>query len=62
MYLTELEWRGWYFFIEENNQIFGKTKVIAQYEDYEEIFYTPAEYLTEALCEGWYQEYLYIYG
>lgn len=62
MYLTELEWQGWYFYIADEKQVFGKTKVIAQRDDIEEVFYTPADYLSEALCESWYQEYLYIYG
>lgn len=38
MYLTELEWRGWHFSIEEDAQIFGKTKVIAERDAIEEIF------------------------
>ncbi|MEF9960775.1 MAG: hypothetical protein RR448_04585 [Niameybacter sp.] len=62
MYLIELEWRGWYFCMEEDKQIFGKTKVIAERDGLEEIFYTTADYLSEALCEDWYQQYLYIYG
>lgn len=62
MYLTELEWQGWYFYIEEDNQVFGKTKVIAERDDLEEIFYTTEDYLSEELCEDWYQEYLYIYS
>ncbi|MDA3730704.1 hypothetical protein PBV87_04215 [Niameybacter massiliensis] len=62
MYLTELEWRGWYFYIEEDNQVFGKTKVIAERGDLEEIFYTTEDYLCEELCEDWYQEYLYMYS
>lgn len=62
MYLTELEWRGWYFYIEEEKQVFGKTKVIAERDEVEEIFYTSADYLSKELCEDWYEKYLYIYG
>lgn len=62
MYLTELEWRGWYFSMEEDKQIFGKTKVVAERGDLEEIFYTTADYLSEELCEEWYEQYLYMYG
>ena len=62
MYLTELEWRGWHFSIEEDAQIFGKTKVIAECDAIEEIFYVEADYLSEELCEEWYEQYLYVYG
>lgn len=61
MYLTQLEWRGWYFYIEEDQQIFGKTKVVAEKDEYEEVFYTGADYLSEELCEEWYHTYLYMY-
>lgn len=61
MYLTELEWRGWHFSIEDA-QIFGKTKGIAERDAIEEIFYTTADYLSEELCEEWYEQYLYVYG
>ncbi|MGL4344982.1 MAG: hypothetical protein ACRCTE_07290 [Cellulosilyticaceae bacterium] len=62
MYLTELEWRGWYFYIEGEKQVFGKTKVIAERGEIEEVFYTGVDYLSEELCEGWYEQYLHIYG
>lgn len=62
MYLTELEWRGWYFYREEDTRTFGKTKVIAERDEYEEIFYMTEEYLSEELCEEWYQKYLCMYN
>ncbi len=61
MYAKAIEWRGWLFTIEEDKQIFGKTKVIAQKDMFEEVFYTAQDYLDEALCEEWYNAYLYNY-
>ena len=62
MYITEMTWRGWYFEIQDNEQVFGKTKVEASKDDIVEEFYIPADYLNEGICEALYEKYLYMYG
>lgn len=62
MHLTELEWNGWYFEIQGDKQVFGKTKVEVTKGDVEEIFYIEEDYLSEKICERLYERYLYVYG
>lgn len=62
MYTTQMEWRGWFFEIQDNEQLFGKTKVEASKDDIEEVFYIAADYLSERICEELYEQYLYVYG
>nr|WP_302597253.1 hypothetical protein [uncultured Cellulosilyticum sp.] len=62
MYTTQMEWRGWFFEIQDNEQLFGKTKVEASKDDIEEVFYIAADYLSERICEELYEQYLYAYG
>ena len=62
MYITEMTWRGWFFEIQDNEQLFGKTKVEVSKDDFLEEFYIKADYLSEEICEEIYQEYLYVYG
>lgn len=62
MYITQMEWRGWFFEIQDNDQLFGKTKVEASRDDIVEEFYIAADYLSERICEELYEQYLYVYG
>lgn len=62
MYLTEMEWQGWYFEIQEDSQIFGKTKVEVSRDELEEIFYIEEDYLSEKVCQRLYDQYLYSFG
>lgn len=62
MYTTQMEWHGWFFEIQDNEQLFGKTKVEASKDDIEEVFYIAADYLSERICEELYEQYLYVYG
>lgn len=61
-YITEMEWNGWYFEIQEDKKIFGKTAVEVSRDDIEEVFYIEEEYLTEKVCQRVYDKYLYAYG
>ncbi len=61
MYITQMEWRGWIFEIQDNEQMFGKTKVEVSRDDLIEEFYISADYLSEHICEELYEQYLYIY-
>ncbi|WP_054738905.1 hypothetical protein [Cellulosilyticum ruminicola] len=62
MYITQMEWHGWLFEIQDNDQLFGKTKVEASRDDIVEEFYIAADYLSERTCEELYENYLYVYG
>lgn len=62
MNLTELEWNGWYFEIQGEQQVFGKTKVEVTKDDTSEVFFIEEDYLTEKVCERLYHKYLYVFG
>ncbi len=65
MYDRKLKFRGRVFEVEDIEQRFGKTTVLAYMEDdcdTEEIFYIEEQYLSEPICEELYEKYLYVYG
>lgn len=62
MYLTEMTWQGWHFYIPQEKQLFGKTRVEVIRGEIEEEFFIEEDYLSERICEKLYEEYLYIYG
>lgn len=62
MYTTQMEWRGWFFEIQDNDQLFGKTRVEVSRGDIEEVFFISEDYLSERVCEALYEQYLYAYG